>query len=389
MKLAHLSRYALIFVGVFAVAVALVASNASHSIAQEDSCEPGNLRTANWSTDFCNNDDVDFTQFLSGGPPKDGIPAVTNPRMESIAEASEWLVDRSPVIAVEVDGEARAYPQAVLMWHEIANDEINGVPVAVTFCPLCNSSITFDRRVDGEILDFGVSGLLRNSDMIMYDRQTETWWQQLTGEALVGDFNGTLLDFVPSQVIGFGTFAERYPDGVVMSRDTGFNRQYGVNPYTGYDSRSGQPFLFDGDIDNRLDSAVAHVLATEVDDVAKAYPFDALREAGALNDTIGETPIVIFFQSGVASALDQSSIDNSRDLGTAGMYEAALDGQVLSFVANDDGTFSDEQTGSTWNAFGEAIDGELVGAELEWVNAFPHFWFAWAAFRPETEVYGL
>lgn len=388
MARAKMARFVGIFMGIIVLVGGLVMTTSNHSIAQEDTCRPPNI-SSNWATDFCNNGDIDFSEFRSGGPPKDGIPAVNNPAMESIDSASEWLSDRSPVIAVEIDGEARAYPQAILMWHEIANDEISDVPVAVTFCPLCNSSITFDRRVDGEVLEFGVSGLLRNSDMVMFDRQTETLWQQLTGEGLVGDYQGTLLDFVPSQVISFDVFAERYPEGMVMSRDTGFNRQYGVNPYTGYDSRTGQPFLFDGEVDPRLESPVDHVLAAEVDGVAKAYPFDDIREAGVVNDTIGETPVVIFFQSGVASALDQSSIDNSRDLGTAGMYESTVDGQVLTFTPNEDDTFTDDQTGSTWNAFGEAIDGELVGTELEWVNAFPHFWFAWAAFRPETEVYGL
>ncbi len=382
-------RYIWILMGVFAIGIGWIAFNPSDSVAQDESCLPGNLNVSNWTTDFCNEDDVDFGEFLSGGPPKDGIPAVADPAMESIEAASEWLSDRSPVIAVEVDGVARAYPQALLMWHEIANDEINGVPIAVTFCPLCNSSITYDRRVNGEVLDFGVSGFLRNSDMIMFDRQTETWWQQLTGEGLVGDYNGTLLDFVPSQVISFRTFADRYPDGEVMSRDTGFSRQYGTNPYAGYDSRGGQPFLFRGEVDTRLDSAVDHVLATKIGDVSKAYPFDTLRAEVVVNDTIGETPVVIFFQAGVASSLDDSIIDNSRDLGTAGMYQATVDGDVLTFIANGDGTFSDEQTDSIWNAFGEAIDGELLGTELEWVNAFPHFWFAWAAFSPDTEVYGL
>lgn len=382
------AQFVWILMSVVALLGGLILTNSQHSIAQDD-CSPSNLRVSNWSTDFCNHDGIDFSEFLSGGPPKDGIPAVTNPAMESIELARDWLVDRSPVIAVEIDGEARAYPQALLMWHEIANDEINDVPIAVTFCPLCNSSITYDRRVDGQVLDFGVSGLLRNSDMVMFDRQTETWWQQLTGAALVGDFNGTLLDFVPSQVISFGVFAERYPDGLVMSRDTGFNRRYGQNPYTGYDTNTGQPFLFDGEVDNRLGSAVDHVLATVMDDVPKAYPFDVIREANVVNDRIGQTPIVIFYQSGVASALDDSIIDNSRDLGTAGMYKSTLDGDVLTFVANEDGTFTDEQTDSIWNAFGEAIEGDLAGAELEWVNAFPHFWFAWAAFHPETEVFGL
>ena len=238
------------------------------------------------------------------------------------------------------------------------------------------------------MLDFGVSGLLRNSDLIMFDRGSETWWQQLTGEGLAGEYAGELLDIVPSQVIGFGVFAERYPEGLVMSRETGHRRQYGINPYANYDSRPGRPFLFSGELDPRLGSAVDHVLAAIIGDSAKAYPFDILRAERAINDFIGEAAVVIFFQSGVASALGESVIDKARDIGTAGMYRAELDGEVLRFAANADGSFSDDQTGSTWNAFGEAIAGELAGAQLNWVHAFPHFWFAWAAFHPETMLYG-
>ncbi|MGB1289069.1 MAG: DUF3179 domain-containing protein, partial [Aggregatilineales bacterium] len=213
-----------------------------------DQCAPNRLRPGFENTDFCNNNIESWDEIISGGPPKDGIPAVNDPDMESVEEASGWLVDRSPVIAVEIDGEARAYPQGILMFHEIANDEIAGVPVAVTFCPLCNSSIVFDRTVDGDVLTFGVSGRLRNSDMVMFDRQTDSWWQQFTGEGIVGDYTDTLLDIVPSQVIGFAQFAERYPDGQVMSRTPrGFNR----NPYTNYD-QSPQPFLFLGQTDQRL-----------------------------------------------------------------------------------------------------------------------------------------
>ena len=377
-----LSRCILMFIGgLFIVGLMSAAAQGN------DSCRPNHLNTGNWSTDFCNSE-VDFQDFLSGAL-KDGIPSITNPHMETIEDAGTWLSARSPLIAVEIEGEARAYPQAVLMWHEIANDEIAGVPIAVTFCPLCNSSITFDRRVDGEMLDFGVSGLLRNSDMVMFDRQTETWWQQFTGEGLVGDHAGALLDLVPSQVISFGSFAERHPQGMVMSRDTGYDRRYGINPYANYDSRRGQPFLFRGTVDPRLDSAVDHVLAAIIDDIPKAFPFAILRQERVINDTVGETPIVIFFQAGVASALGDSVIDNAADLGTAGMYQATLNDKALSFSANGDGSFSDDQTHSTWNAFGEAIAGELAGQELEWINAFPHFWFAWAAFYPETQVYGL
>ncbi len=389
MRLLTRRRGAPMLAGIIVVILGILALSGAQSPARsQDSCNPANLSTANWSTDFCNSQ-VDFNEILVGNPTKNGIPSVSDPAMESIEEAANWLSDRSPVIALEIDGEARAYPLAILMWHEIANDEVAGMPVAVTFCPLCNSSVTFDRRVEGDVLDFGVSGLLRNSDLIMYDRQSETWWQQLTGEGLVGEYAGVPLDIVPSQVIGFGRFAERYPEGLVMSRETGYNRQYGINPYSNYDSRAGRPFLFRGEIDQRLGSAVDHVLAAIIGDSAKAYPFEILREQRVINDSIGDRPIVVFFQSGVASALGDSVIDSARDIGTAGMYEASFDGEALQFSAKADGNFIDAQTQSTWNAFGEAIDGELAGSQLNWVHAFPHFWFAWAAFHPETEVYGL
>ncbi|MCY3798236.1 MAG: DUF3179 domain-containing protein [Chloroflexi bacterium] len=387
-KLTRLSGAPLLTAIFVAIVGILALMGAQRPARGQDSCNPANLSTANWSTDFCNSQ-VDFSEILVGNPTKNGIPSVSDPAMESVEEAANWLSVRSPVIALEIDGEARAYPLAILMWHEIANDEIAGRPVAVTFCPLCNSSVTFDRRVNGSVLDFGVSGLLRNSDLIMYDRQSETWWQQLTGEGLVGEYAGVLLGLVPSQVIGFGRFAERYPEGLVMSRETGYNRQYGINPYSNYDSRAGRPFLFRGEIDQRLDSAVDHVLAAIIGESAKAYPFEILRERRVINDSIGDRPIVVFFQSGVASALGDSVIDSARDIGGAGMYEASFDGEALQFAANADGTFIDAQTQSTWNAFGEAIDGELAGSQLNWVHAFPHFWFAWAAFHPDTEVYGL
>lgn len=382
-------RSAPLIAGIFFALAGFLALNLRPApVRSQDDCRPANLNTANWTTDLCKSI-VDFSEILVGHPVKGGIPSVTDPAMETVREASVWLSDRSPVIALEMEDEARAYPLAILMWHEIANDEIAGRPVAVTFCPLCNSSVTFDRRVNGEALDFGVSGLLRNSDLIMFDRQSETWWQQLTGEGLAGEYAGVFLDIVPSQVIGFGSFAERFPNGLVMSRETGYNRQYGTNPYSNYDSRPGRPFLFRGEIDPRLDSAVDHVLAAIIGESAKAYPFDILRTERVINDRIGETAIVVFFQSGVASALGDHVIDNARDIGTAGMYQSSFDGRVLHFAANEDGGFTDGVTGSTWNAFGEAIAGELAGSQLNWVHAFPHFWFAWSAFHPDTEVYGL
>lgn len=362
--------------------------------AAQNSCddpfaEAGAIRfsTQYWDqTDFCQHS-VPYSEILSGGPPPDGIPPIDDPQLESIAAAGEWLTPQSPVIAVEIAGIARAYPLAILTWHEIANDVIGETPVAVTFCPLCNSSLVFDRRVDGETLRFGVSGNLRNSDLIMWDNATQSWWQQFMGEAIVGTYTGTQLELIPSQVVGFGDFAAQYPDGEVLSRETGASRNYGSNPYTGYDSTT-DPFLFDGEVDSRL-PATERVLAGLVGGEPIAYPFSVLTEDVVINDTVGGVDVVAFWQSGVVSALDQSRIDDSRDIGTAALFSRTLNGETLTFMLADDGTITDEQTGSTWNVFGEAVEGELAGERLQLQFAAPHFWFAWAAFRPETAVYGL
>ncbi len=355
----------------------------AQDVTPTQSCTPSYVQDT-WKTDFCTAS-VSLNEIMSGGPGKDGIPALTDPEMQTVEEAAEWLVAQSPVIAVEIAGEARAYPQAILMWHEIANDVIADIPVSVTFCPLCNSSIVFDRRVNDITLEFGVSGNLRNSDMVMYDRQTESWWQQFTGEGIVGFYTGTLLDVIPSRVIGFGQFAAQYPDGQVMAIPTNYSRSYGQNPYVGYDSLP-QPWLFNADPDDRL-PAMTHVLAGVIGDTAIAYPFDVLQEKQVINDMVENVAVVAFWQPGVVSALDKTTIDNSREIGTVALYSAEANGEILTFILNNDGKITDEQTNSTWNLFGQAIEGELAGTTLrQWVAA-PHFWFAWAAFYPDTLVY--
>lgn len=375
------------------LSIILISLFAALPAAAQNSCDnpfegAGSIRfsASYWNlTDFCQHS-VPFSEIRSGGPPPDGIPPLDDPQFETVAAAGAWLQAQSPVIALEIEGEAKAYPLAILIWHEIANDTVGGVPVAVTYCPLCNSAIVFDRRVGDQTLTFGVSGNLRNSDLIMWDRQTQSWWQQFTGEGIVGVYTGTQLDFLPSQIVGFGTFAERYPDAQVLSRETGYSRSYGANPYAGYDSAQ-TPFLFEGEIDPRL-PAMERVLAGRIGGEAVAYPFSLLQETGVINDTAGGLPVVALWQSGVTSALDAGSIDASRDIGTAALYSRELDGQTLTFWIDEAGVLRDDATSSAWNVFGEAVEGELAGARLELQLAAPHLWFAWAAFRPDTRVYG-
>lgn len=343
------------------------------------------FRTGGWKTDFSRHT-VPYDEFRSGGVPRDGIPPVDNPVYESIADAGRWLEEVQPVAALEIDGAARAYPLAILTWHEIVNDDLGGVPVAVTFCPLCNSAVAFDRRVDGAVLDFGVSGNLRHSDLVMWDRQTESWWQQLTGEGVVGAYAGYQLGLLPAQIVSWRDFKAAFPQGDALSRDTGYVKDYGRNPYAGYDRVDQSPFLFDGEPDGRR-LPMERVAALFVDGQPLAFPFAALERERAVNYAVNGRDIVALFQPGTASALDQSRIADSRDVGSVGVFDAALDGRTLVFRVGDDG-FVDEQTDSVWNILGQAVAGPLAGQSLTPIVHGNHFWFAWAAFAPDTRVYG-
>lgn len=341
-----------------------------------------------WSTDFTRRT-IEWDEILSGGPPKDGIPSIDEPTFEPIEDAQEWLTDRDPVIVLDHNGVRRAYPLSILIWHEIVNDEIGGLPVAVTFCPLCNASVVFDRRFGDRALDFGTTGNLRKSDLVMYDRQTESWWQQFTGEGLVGELAGEKLTFLPSQLLSFADFRAKFPSGEVLARpdrNGRFLRDYGRNPYVGYDSNE-RPFLFRGTVDERM-SAVERVVGVTTETAARAYSFSDVAEAQVINDTFDGTPLVIFHKAGLASALDAGRISEGRDIGSVSVYDRRVNGEALTFAPGDEGTFVDEETGSVWNILGQAVAGELTGAQLTPILNFDHFWFAWAAFFPDTEVWG-
>ncbi|NKQ37362.1 MAG: DUF3179 domain-containing protein, partial [Chloroflexi bacterium] len=168
------------------------------------------------NTNFCRHS-VPYDEFLYGGRGRDSIPALNNPELETIAEAELWLTDREPVLVLQLGDEARAYPIPILIWHEIVNDEVAGQPVVVTYCPLCNSGLAFARALDGQTLEFGVTGILRNADLIMFDRQTESWWQQFTGEAVVGEMTGTKLTPLPVSLVSFADFKTQFPNGRIRA----------------------------------------------------------------------------------------------------------------------------------------------------------------------------
>lgn len=309
--------------------------------------------THDWRTDWSLHS-VPYSEIGSGGVPRDGIPPIDQPQHVSISDADAWLEDREPVVAVVIDQTARAYPLQILTWHEIANDELVDVPVAVTFCPLCNSALAFDRRFDGRVLDFGVSGLLRNSDLIMWDRQTESLWQQLEGRGIVGAYAGAQLKVLPALLISWADFKAGYPRGDVLSRQTGHSRDYGANPYVGYDASKQQPFLFDGPTDGRL-SAMERVVAVERGNDSVAYPYSRLAEAEVVNDRVGDQPLAVFWKAGSASALDAPDIAAGRDVGAGTVFDPRVGGDTLVFEALGDGRFRDRQTGSTWSSLGRAL----------------------------------
>ncbi|MGD8814139.1 MAG: DUF3179 domain-containing protein [Anaerolineales bacterium] len=368
------------------------ATSTPETLLQEPDCEDPfegtiiRFRTSYWDlTDFCKHS-VDYDEIFSGGPPPDGIRPIDNPTFETVAQADSHLGIRWPVMVFEWNGDARAYPLYILVWHEIVNDVVGGLPVAITYCPLCNATIAFDRTLpDGRLLDFGTTGNLRNSDLVMYDRQTQSWWQQFTGEAIVGELTGTQLQFLPSQIVAWEDFKQGHPDGSVLAGESGSSRRYGQIPYVGYDDIDSIPFLFSGALDTRL-PAMERVAAVKIENDAIAYPFSDLSEARVVNDTVGEKAIVVFWKSGTNSALDPLGAEGRRDIGSTAVFLRQLDDQELTFRVVGEG-IEDIETGSLWNIFGQAVEGSLLGSQLTPVVFAEHFWFAWAAFEPATAIW--
>lgn len=338
----------------------------------------------NWKTDTSKRS-IDLSELKSGGPPKDGIPAINDPGFISSEDADFWIDPDEPVISFHLNGIARAYPLQILIWHEIVNDNFGDTPVLVTFCPLCYSAIVFDRRIDGETHEFGVSGFLRHSDMIMFDRKTESLWQQFTGEAIVGEYTGKELKILPSQIISYHQFKEAHPEGKVLSKDTGADRPYGRNPYSGYDDVNNTPFLA-GDLDDDRLKPLQKVIGVRVKEHEKAYPYSVTQSEKIINDEIVDEPIVVIHIEGARSALDASEISESRKDGSTGAFYRTVNGEALTFMIQGN-SIKDRETRSTWDITGKAISGPMKGEQLEPLIFGDYFAFAWLVFWPETIIY--
>ena len=384
---------------------------------------------------------IPLEEVIRGNPQPNGIPSIGHegdwldwtsptspPEFISQEEASLWLGEQEPVISIMLNGEAKAYPLQILTYHEIVNDSIGGIPIAITFCPLCNSAIAFDRRIllteehrtlqlqnndqlifsdlDDTLIEayafqnshlpqfvtalevtFGTSGLLYNSNLLMFDSKSSTLWSQIMGRANIGILTDARLLKYPAQIISFDEFQTSYPNALVLSRETGFNRPYGNNPYPGYDHISSPAFLFRGPTDNRL-LAKERVVSIGLKEDSVAFPWNLLREVHVVNHYVADTRITVFWKDGTTSALDTTKIGNGKPIGAVGVYNRNVDETVLTFRW-DGANFRDIETNSKWALTGQAIEGALQGRQLEPISHDNTLWFAWAAFKPETRIYQL
>jgi len=271
------------------------------------------------------------SKIRSGGPPPDGIPPIDEPRFVSVNEANGWIADSELVMALVYKGVRRVYPIQVMVWHEIVNDTVAGDPILITWCPLCGSGIAYQRQIDGETVEFGTSGKLYNSNLVMYDRKSETLWTQIGGEAVYGELTGRRLTPVSIDVVVWRDWKKRYPDSEVLSRDTGFTRDYGRDPYGNYYTDRGLFFPVENYSDEIHPKTV--VFGIEVQGVYKAYRESDLIKRGRIEDTV----------SGVRVLLERDAA-----------------GTVT--VTNRD-------------------SGRVIVKERD-------FWFVWYAFYPTTLLYG-
>ena len=311
---------------------------------------------------------IPLEKIRSGGPPKDGIPSIDNPKFSKATEAN-FMSNSDIVIGLEINGDTRAYPLFILVWHEIVNDKVGGLPVAITYCPLCFTNQVFERVIDGQEVEFGTSGKLYNSNLVMYDRLTDSYWSQALGKAITGELAGLDLKIIPFDVITWEDWKLVHPDTLVLTTDTGHIRSYGNDPYGDYYTNSSIYFPVEND-DSRMHPKEI-ILGFNEGDSYKAYKQQDVESFTVINDQIDNKPIMLV----------SLYPENAR------AFDRTLDDKILDFDFQVD-KIIDIQTKSEWNYEGIAISGPMKGAELTRIPFNPGFWFEWVAFHPDTEVYG-
>lgn len=337
-----------------------------------------------------------------GGPGPDGIPPIDEPHFTP-ADEIQFLSGREPVLALTIGDDTRAYPLQIMLWHEIVNDTVGDVPVSVTYCPLCNSAFVWERTVDDRVLSFGTSGKLYNSSLVAYDRQTRSLWAHFTGEAIAGELTGTQLTARPSAIVSWDQFRAANPGAPVLNRTTGAERDYGSSPYPGYDDVDTPPFLFEGEVDDRL-AAKERVLGVSDPAVdaggptgpAAAITFASLESKPVIPFQVGKQRAVALFVPGTASALDTPELRDGRDVGSVNVIDPTLDGVTYDFAPEGDGQFvgspTDGSDGQVTIDITGAIASDATGdaadapGPFETLTHVDTFWFAWGIFHPTTEL---
>ena len=330
---------------------------------------------------------VDRSLIVSGGPPPDGIPPIDAPRYE-VAHEVDWLAPNEPVLALLHDGQARAYPVQVMIWHEIVNDALGDLPVTVTYCPLCDSGVAFDRRLSDDVLDFGTSGGLYQANLVMYDRQTESLWTQFDGRAVIGTRVGERLTTVPIETMSWGAFRRDHPEGTVLSRDDVAPKPYGRNPYHAYDQRDTPvPGFYTGEPDDTL-APYERVVGVDFGAEVIAVPTRVLADAGVAATRVTDRLITFWHLPGTASAVNADDIADGEDIGSTAVFVAEVDGRPAVFTRAGE-EFVDDVTGTSWNILGEAVAGPRSGDRLVPVGHVDTFWFAWATYHADGAVLDL
>ena len=310
---------------------------------------------------------VPLEKIKSGGPPKDGIPSIDNPKFAPVSE-SQFVPDTTFVIGLDINGEKRAYPLFIMVWHEIVNDSIGGVPVAVTYCPLCFTNQVFERVIDGKEVEFGTSGKLYNSNLVMYDRLTDSYWSQALGVAITGELTGYELKRIPFDVISWADWKTLHPDTLVLTTETGHIRSYGVDPYGDYYTDPRILFPVEHEDDRMHPKEL--ILGFHESDVYKAYKQDDVESAIVINDIFNNKPMMLV----------------SLFSGDSRAFDRTVNDKVLTFDFVDN-VIIDLESKSKWNYDGVATSGSMEGIQLVRLPFNPGFWFQWVAFHPDTEVY--
>jgi Protein of unknown function (DUF3179) len=316
---------------------------------------------------------VPVDQVFDGGPGRDGIPSIDNPRFATASEI-RYLDDDDLVIGINVGDEVRAYPHPILDWHEIINDQIGGTSYAVTYCPLTGTAIGWNREVNGQTTTFGVSGLLYNTNLMPYDRATGSTWSQMSLLCVNGTLKGTTPELVPLLETTWKTWMEMYPESKVVSENTGFSRPYGIYPYGDYRTNNVRLIFPISNDDSRLPRK-NRVLGLIAGDNTKIYQISEFPEnIGVLNEIFNGIEIVVAGSRGKNFVV---AYESTLDDGTKLTFNA-IQNSLPSVIIDDEGT--------SWDIFGNGIEGPRAGEKLKATKSYLAYWFAWGTFYPGAGI---